>query len=320
MTVTRYLAILILGIATLCSGSAAGAGKVVATVLTSDMPRYREAHRSFVKALSARGYDQGSVEILTQTPNPDPISWANTLRKFNAVKPDVIVTFGASATLAALQETDNAIPVVFADVYGPVETGMTRSMSKSGTNLCGASSKVPVATLVKTMADIRPVRTLGILYNNREAGAIVQLKELKRLAAQHGFTVVEANVPTAAGLDAALGHLVSRSDCLFVTESSVVGKQFDRIMRKANEARLPVISTVPEAAEKGALVTLEISPAEQGQLAAEYAAKILAGKKPGELPIATAHKVELVVNLHTAKGLGLQIPFRTLNAATKVLK
>lgn len=320
MNVTRFIAILILGITTLCSGSAAGAGKVVATVLTSDMPRYREAHRAFVKALSARGYDQGSVEILTQTPNPDPISWANTLRKFNAVKPDVIVTFGAPATLAALQEADNAIPVVFADVYGPVETGLTRSMSKSGNNLCGASSKVPVATLVKTMADIRPVRTLGIIYNNREAGAIVQLKELKRLAAQHGFTVAEANVPTAAGLDAALGHIASRSDCLFVTESSVVGKQLDRVMRKANEARLPVISTVPEAAEKGALVTLEISPAEQGQLAAEYAAKILAGKKPGELPIVSARKVELVVNLHAAKALGLQIPFRALNVATKVLK
>ncbi|WP_298439957.1 ABC transporter substrate-binding protein [Geobacter sp.] len=316
MRVTRFIAILILGMVTLCGGNVSAAGKVVATVLTSDMPRYKEAHRAFMKALSAHGND---LEIITQTPNPDPISWANTLRKFNAVRPDVIVTFGAPATLAAVQETDN-ISIVFADVYGPVETGLTRSMTRSGNNLCGASSKVPVATLVRSMMDIRPIRTLGILYNNREAGAIVQLKELKRLAAQHGFQVAEANVPSAAGLDAALNHLIARSDCLFVTESSVVGRHIDRVMRRAREARLPVISTVPDASEKGALVSLEVSPVEQGQLAAEFVARVLGGKKPGEMPIATPHRVELIVNLNAAKSLGLQVPFRTLNVATKVLK
>ncbi len=316
MGVTRFIAILILGIVTLWDGSASGGGKVVATVLTSDLPRYKEAHHAFVRALSARGNE---LEIITQTPNPDPISWANTLRKFNAVRPDVIVTFGAPATLAAVQETDN-IPIVFADVYGPVETGLTRSMTRTGNNLCGASSKVPVATLVRSMMEIRPVKTFGILYNNREAGAIVQLKELKRLAAQHGFQVAEANVPSAAGLDAALNHLVARSDCLFVTESSVVGRQIDRVMRRAREARLPVISTVPDASEKGALLSLEASPAEQGQLAAEFVVKVLGGKKPGEMPIASPHRVELVVNLNAAKLLGLQVPFRTLSVATKVLR
>lgn len=296
------------------------AGRIfVAAVLTSDIPRYQEAYGAFVRGLAAKGFGEGEVEFITQTPNPDPISWANSVRKFNALKPDLLVTFGASATISATQEAVR-VPIVFADVYGPVETGISRSMSKTGGNLCGVSSKVPMATLVKTMVAIRPVKTLGILYNRRERGSYVQMQEIKRLAAQQGFAVVEANVPVASGLDAALGHLLARCDCVFVSESSVVNRSLERIVHRSTAARVPVISLVPDSAEKGALLTLEVSPVEQGLLAAAHAAKILQGMRPGELPVLTPRKVDLVLNLHSAKALDIQIPFRVLSVATKVLK
>jgi len=296
------------------------AGRIfVAAVLTSDIPRYQEAYRAFVRGLAAKGFGEGEVEFITQTPNPDPISWANSVRKFNALKPDLLVTFGAAATISATQEAVR-VPIVFADVYGPVETGISRSMSKTGGNLCGVSSKVPMATLVKTMVAIRPVKTLGILYNRRERGSYVQMQEIKRLAAQQGFAVVEANVPVASGLDAALGHLLARCDCVFVSESSVVNRSLERIVHRATAARVPVISLVPDSAEKGALLTLEASPVEQGLLAASHAAKIFQGNRPGELAVLTPRKVDLVLNLHSAKALDVQIPFRVLSVATKVLK
>lgn len=296
------------------------AGRIfVAAVLTSDIPRYQEAYGAFVRGLAAKGFGEGEVEFITQTPNPDPISWANSVRKFNALKPDLLVTFGAAATISATQEAVR-VPIVFADVYGPVETGISRSMSKTGGNLCGVSSKVPMATLVKTMVAIRPVKTLGILYNRRERGSYVQMQEIKRLAAQQGFAVVEANVPVASGLDAALGHLLARCDCVFVSESSVVNRGLERIVHRATAARVPVISLVPDSAEKGALLTLEVSPVEQGLLAASHAAKILQGNRPGELAVLTPRKVDLVLNLHSAKALDVQIPFRVLSVATKVLK
>ena len=112
--------------------------KLVAAVLTSDIPRYREAHRAFVRTLALKGYDQSNAEIILQAPNPDPISWANTIRKFEALAADLIVTYGAPITLAAMRET-HEIPIVFVDVYGPVETGISRSMTMTGKNLCGVS-------------------------------------------------------------------------------------------------------------------------------------------------------------------------------------
>uniref|UniRef100_A0A831XDB4 ABC transporter substrate-binding protein n=1 Tax=Geobacter metallireducens TaxID=28232 RepID=A0A831XDB4_GEOME len=319
MILKRLIYLLPVLISCVCATPSFATRKFVAAVLTSDMPRYKEAYRSFVKGLAAKGYGEGEVEFVTQTPNPDPISWANSVRKFNALKPDLLVTFGAPVTIAATQET-NRLPIVFADVYGPVETGISSSMTKTGRNLCGVSSKVPMATLVKTMTAIRPVKTLGVLYNSRERGSYVQMQELKRLAAQQGFAVLEANVQVASGLDAALGHLLARTDCLFVSESSVVSRGMEKIVLRATDAGVPVISLAPEASEKGALVTLEVSPAEQGQLAAGHAAKILAGVKPGELPILTPRKVELVINMLSAKALGLQVPFKVLSNATKVIK
>lgn len=319
MALKRLISILIV-IISIVGVTPSFAGRIfVAAVLTSDIPRYQEAYRAFVRGLAAKGFGEGEVEFITQTPNPDPISWANSVRKFNALKPDLLVTFGASATISATQEAVR-VPIVFADVYGPVETGISRSMSKTGGNLCGVSSKVPMATLVKTMVAIRPVKTLGILYNRRERGSYVQMQEIKRLAAQQGFAVVEANVPVASGLDAALGHLLARCDCVFVSESSVVNRSLERIVHRSTAARVPVISMVPDSAEKGALLTLEVSPVEQGLLAAAHAAKILQGMRPGELPVLTPRKVDLVLNLHSAKALDIQIPFRVLSVATKVLK
>jgi putative tryptophan/tyrosine transport system substrate-binding protein len=296
------------------------AGKLIAAILTCDLPRYREAHRAFTKALVAKGYDQSNVEVITQAPNPDPISWANSIRKFNAIGADLIVTYGASATLAAVRESSD-IPIVFADVYGPVETGIAKSLSSTGHNMAGVSSKVPLVTLMKTLMEIKPTRSMGVIYSGREEGALVQLKEARRVAAASGFTITEVNVATPSALDTALASLfAAKVDCIYVTECTAASRGFEKIVHRAAELKTPVISQMPGAAQKGAMVSLEADPVEQGQLAAEMAAKILGGRKASHLAVATPKKVDLVVNLKMAKSLDLHVPFPVLSAATRVVK
>jgi putative ABC transport system substrate-binding protein len=298
---------------------ASAAEKLVAAVLSADISRYREAHRSFVRTLAQKGFDQSNTEIILQVPNPDPISWANAVRKFEAVGADIIVTYGAPATLVAKREVEST-PVIFVDVYGPVETGVTRISAITGSNLCGVSSKVPMITLIKTAQEFKQINRLGVLYCSREVGSVVQLREIKKLGSQQNFSVIEANVTSSAGLETILGSLLSRVDYLYVSECSACARGFEKIVAKANVAGIPVLSQMPEAAEKGAIVSLEVSPLEQGQLAAEYAAKVLMGVKPGQLPIITPKKIDLVINLRAVKALGLHIPFEGLTAATKILK
>jgi len=294
------------------------AGKLVAAVLSADIPRYREAHRSFVKTLAQKGFDQSNTEIFLQSPNPDPISWANAIRKFEAIGADIIIAYGAPATLAAKREVDKT-PVVFVDVYGPVETGVTRLSGITGSNLCGVSSKVPMVTLIRTANDFRKVGRIGVVYNSREAGSAVQFNEIRNLGSQLKFSVLGANL-ASTGLDAALDSLLSRVDYLYVSECFSCARGFERIVTKANGAGIPVLSQMPDSAEKGAVVSLEVSPAEQGQLAAEYAAKVLMGVKPGQLPIITPKKIDLVVNLRAVKALNLHIPLQGLTSATKIIK
>jgi putative ABC transport system substrate-binding protein len=302
-----------------CAVPAHAAGKLVVAVLTCDAFRYREAHRAFVKTLTSNGYDQGNLDIIVQSPNPDPISWANSVRKAVAIGADIIVTYGAPVTLAAMRETED-IPIVFVDVYGPVETGVTRNMTITGRNMTGVSSKVPLITLVKTAFEVKPIRNIGVIYSSREIGSVVQLKEIKRIAAQLGFAVFEMNVSSVAGIDVALNALPSKVDFIFVSECAAGCKGFQKIVYRANEYKIPVISLIPSAADRGALVALEISPAEQGESAGESAVKIFSGKKINQIPIATPKKIDMIVNLRAAKTLDLHIPFQVLSVATKIMK
>ncbi|WP_183348136.1 ABC transporter substrate-binding protein [Geomonas paludis] len=319
-TLLRSIVLLLLLGAVIPAADSRAAGKLVAALLTCDLPRYREAHKAFVKALVQKGYDQSNVEVITQTPNPDLISWSNSVRKFNAIGADVIVTYGTSATLTALREAQD-IPVVYADVYGPVETGVARNMSSSGRNSTGVSSKVPLVTLIKTATELKPIKTLGIISANREEGALVQLKEARKIAAQSGIVLVETNVGSMGALDGALATLyATRVDCVYVTECTAGSRSFEKIVHRCNELKIPVISQMPGAAHKGAVVSLEADPVEQGQLAAEYVARILSGKKASQLPVVTPRRVDLIVNLKAARLLDLNVPFPVLSAATRVLK
>ena len=295
------------------------AGKLVAAVLTCDLPRYREAHRAFIKTLSLKGYDQSNMEIIVQSPNPDPISWANSIRKFKGIGADIIVTYGAPATLAAMREADDT-PIVFVDVYGPVEIGISRSMSMTGSHLAGVSSKGSMLNLIRTSREIRPFKSLGVVYSNREAGSVVQLKEIKRVAAQLGFAVIDGNASSAATLDRTLDNLLPQADSLYISEGSVGANGMDKIIQRATAAKIPVISQLPEAAEKGALLSVGANASEQGQLAAECALKIFNGKKPGQLAIGTPKRFDFIVNLRAARALDLNVPASIVGAATRVIR
>jgi ABC-type uncharacterized transport system substrate-binding protein len=315
----RLTVLLSLGFVLVAPIPSHAAGKLVAAVLTCDLPRYREAHRSFVKTLAQKGYDQSNLEIIVQSPNPDPISWANSIRKFKGIGADIIVTYGAPATLAAMREADDT-PIVFVDVYGPVEIGVSRSMSMTGSYLAGVSSKGSMLNLIRTAREVRPFKSLGVVYSNREAGSVVQLKEIKRVAAQLGFAVIEGNASSAATLDRTIESLLSQVDFLYVSEGSVGAGGIDKIIQRALTAQIPVISQLPEAAEKGALISFGANAAEQGQLAAECALKILGGRKPGQLAISTPRKFDFILNLRSARALDLNIPAQMVGAATKVIR
>lgn len=283
---------------------------VIAAMISSDQPRYREAHQAFVKAIAARGYATPGTGIILQTPNPDQLSWSNTVRKFNAYRPDLIVAYGAPAALTAFREADR-IPVVSVDVF---------AAEQPLKGMCGVSSRVSMVTLLKTLQGIRPYRRIGVLYNPREAGSQRQLDDIKKYSTQLGLTIIEASVNSPAALNIALSKLLDKAEAIVTTESAVVSGNFEKIAAKGKARNIPIISTTPDAAEKGALVSLEINPNEQGHLAAEMAARVLEGAKTEHLSLLSPHRIDLVINMRVAREMGIEIPFSIIGSATRLIK
>jgi len=291
----------------------------VAVVITGDLPRYREAHEAFVKVLEAGGLDRSKVQIYVQTPNPDRMSWVNSIRKAVGVGADLIVTYGAPVTLTAKKEA-KGIPVLFADVYDPVATGIVKALTVPGGEITGVSGKTPLVTLIKNFVEVKGTKSVCALYSADDLGSVRQVEELEKLGGQFGFSVLKKDVDSPGEIDGALTSLPAGIDTLFVSESPVLHLVLDKIISYSSQKDLPVISQIPGLCDKGALMTLEADPAEQGQLAGVHALQILSGQKAHTLPVRTPKKVSLIINLKVAHEEGLTVPFQVLGMATRVIK
>jgi ABC-type uncharacterized transport system substrate-binding protein len=292
---------------------AMAAEKTIGVVFSGDLSRYQEAHKAFVTALAKAGFDQGKVSIYVQTPNPDPMSWANSARKFVAVEVDVIVAYGAPAALAALKET-STIPVVFSYVYDPQACGVKKK------NSTGVSSKVPMVTLLRTLKNITPFSKLAVVYNPDEKDSTVQRDEIVKDSSALGYQVVDCGVRSSAEVKARVAKAAGAADGLYISCSAAANRESAGVIGIANREKIPVVTQVSGMAEKGVLLALAPSSAEQGEIAAAQVARILRGENPAAMPIENARRVDLVLNLKAANELGLKVPFDVLNAATKVIK
>lgn len=319
MRVERFLLVLVLLGGLLWSSPGFGAQKLISVILPADLEHYRTAHQAFMTTLQAGGFGQDKAQVFVQTPNPDPMSLANSVRKAVGVGADVIITYGDAATLVA-KKGAGKIPVLFAEVYDPVTLGIVKDLAAPGGDISGASCKVPLEDLLRKAAELIPMQTMGVLYTSGEGGSALQTRELETLARPLGLAVLKQEVKGKAELPGALNALAARVQCLFLTESTVVAGNRQEILDFAAGRSLPVISPIPGLAEQGALVTLVADPEEQGKLAAVHALQVLMGQKVHFLPVRTPKKVALVVNLKAAGKMHLQVPVKALAGGLEVIR
>lgn len=289
--------------------------KLVSVILTGNLERYRAVHQSFLRDLS-----QAQVTVYTQTPNADPLSLANSIRKAVAINSDLIVVYGAQAAVVAKQEV-SAVPVLFADVYDPVKLGLDICHGENSCTVSGVSANTPLTTLLRALSDLAPAhRTVAALFSSDDPGSVQQCATLQELATSHGFEIEAHEVGSAEGLDELVSLLAARNMMLFISESALVQAHIDRILELAARKRLLVFSQIPGLCEKGALLTLEPELAEQGVRLADYANQVLRGVPITSLPIATPGKVDLVLNLDIARQHRMNISLDILNRTTRVVK
>lgn len=292
--------------------------RLVAIILTGNLERHQSAHRAFNERFNSFP-TLPDVKTYVQTPNPDPFSMVNSIRKAVGIGSELIICYGTQAAFAAKKEA-RGTPVLFADVYDPVSLGLVLCLDDVACGISGISGSTPVNTLLKALTKTRHVDTLGILYSSTDPGSLHQYKILRQIAPGFGMRVLAEDIANKKQLQSSMDRLSSSADVLFVSDSSVVQQNVDFVMEQALKQGFLVVSQIPGLAEKGALMTLEPDPAEQGEKLADYAYSVLGGTKVETLAVETPHKVNLVVNLKIARRHNLKIPFEVLTMTTKVIK
>jgi ABC-type uncharacterized transport system substrate-binding protein len=237
------------------------------------------------------------------------------------LKVDVIVT-GGNAALAAKQAS-SVVPIVFALVDDPVGMGLVASLARPGGNVTGLSTQ-GTEVAGKRLALLREVvpglRRLAIMANVGYPSGVQEMGEVESAARMLGLDPVALEIRRAEDIAPAFESLKDRADALYVVGDALVITHRVRINTLTLIARLPTIYFVREYVEAGGLMSYGPNVPDLFRRAANMVDKILRGAKPGELPVEQPTKFDLVINLTTAKALGLEVPPSLLARADEVIE
>ena len=220
--------------------------------------------------------------------------------------------------MAAVEGTD--IPVVFAAVTDPVAAGLVESWEKPGGNVTGASDWADVGLQVKLGMDIYPAKKLGVVYNAGEVNSVVQIDELKKVAASLGIEeIVEATAASTADVLAAATSLVGRGvDAIWEPSDNTVAAAIDAVVKVCEENKIPLFASDIDMAKGGAISGLGLDYYVNGTEAGKLAARVLGGEDPANIPIGMTPMTIIYLSPAAAERMGVTIPQEVLDTATEI--
>ena len=277
---------------------------------------------AFVQRLHELGWIEGrTVAIQYRWAEGRTDRFAEIAAEFVRIKVDVIVT-GGNAAVAA-KRASSAVPIVFAIVDDPVGSGLVTSLARPGGNVTGLSMQ-STDLAGKRLALLREVvpglRRLAIMANVDFPAAAQEMDEIQAAATKLGLDVATFELRRAEDIAPAFEALKGRGEALYVVGDALVITHRVRINTLALTARLPTIFLLREYVEAGGLMSYGPSFPDLFRRAGDYVDKILRGAKPGDIPVEQPTKFDLIINLTTAKALGLSIPESFLVRADEVIE
>jgi putative tryptophan/tyrosine transport system substrate-binding protein len=266
---------------------------------------------AFVQRLHELGWNEGrTVAIEYRWAEGREERFAQIAAEFVRLKVDIIVTSGTPQVLAAKQAT-SVIPIVFAAAGDPVASGLVASLARPGGNATGLSSLVAdlAGKRLELLREVAPaLRRLAIMGNVGNPLTVLELGEVQAAAGTLGLEVHTLEIRQAQDITPAFEALKGRADALYVCIDALVNANRIRINTSALGARLPTMHGSRDYVEAGGLMSYGPNYPDLFRRSADYVDKILHGAKPGDIPVEQPTKFDLVVNLTTARALGLDLP------------
>ena len=321
------LALLALGAASLAAGAQQTAKVARIGYLSPGLAASPQRRDAFLQGLRELGYVDGLNVVIEYRDAEGRLERVPALAaELVALKVDVIVVYGTRVTLGAMQAT-KTVPIVFANAGDPVESGLVTNLARPGGNVTGLSSLGPelVGKCLELLKQAVPgVDRIAVLWLPGALGERTDkdmLTEANVAARALGVRLqfVEARGPEEFAR--AFSDMTSaRTEALTVLPSARFQREHRRLVHLAAKNRLPTVYASREFVDAGGLMSYGANQTDLFRRAATYVDKILKGVKPGELPVEQPIKFELVINLKTAKALGLTIPQSVLAHADEVIQ
>jgi putative tryptophan/tyrosine transport system substrate-binding protein len=279
---------------------------------------------AFLEGLRDLGYVEGKTIAIEWKWAEDKIErFPELAAELVRVNVDVIVTGGTSAA-TALKSATKTIPIVMAIIGDPVAAGLVESLGQPGGNATGFSIIAPeVGTKrLELLKEIVPdAFSVAVVLNPQNPQSRIELNEMQAAARTLGLQLHPIQITSGAVLDeafAALTKAVAQGTILLT--DPILFSQRKRIIELANRSRLPAMYFFQEFVKEGGLMSYGPSDADLFRRSAAYVDRILKGTRPSDLPIEQPTKFELVINLKTAKALGLTVPNTLLATADEVIE
>jgi len=279
---------------------------------------------AFRKGLSELGYVEGqNIHVEYRYAGGSAERLAEFAAELVGLKVDVIVA-GSTQAIDAARRATKTIPIVFPVTFDPVESGFVASLARPGGNLTGLSTVNPdaAAKRVELLKEVLPrISRVAVLRNPTNSGSQFAVKETEAGAKQLGIRlqILEARSPDDLE-DAFRLATRERAGALIVIIDTLFYSQQKRISDLGIKHRLPEMFDTSQFVEAGGLISYGANISDLFRRAATYVDKILKGAKPADLPVEQPMKFELVINLKTAKQIGLTIPPNVLARADKVIR
>ncbi len=279
---------------------------------------------AFVQALAPLGWTDGrNVRIDARWAGGE----ANQLKahavELVSLKPDAILVAGTLGLLSLRKET-RSIPIVFVQVGDPVESGLVASLARPGGNITGFTTfeHAMGGKWLEVLKEIAPrIGRVLVILSPENATHPGLLRALETAAPSSGVQVTAARVRDAGDIERAVNAFAPSPDAgLIVLPDAVTFVHRDLIVASAARHRLPAIYAFRHFAKSGGLISYGYDPVDLYRRAASYVDRILQGASPADLPIQAPTKFELVINLKTAKALGLDVPPSVLARADEVIE
>jgi ABC-type uncharacterized transport system substrate-binding protein len=292
-------------------------------ILAEDDPEAKLRNAAFKQSLQQLGWTEGSnVRIEERWAGGDAGRVHKYAAELAALAPDVVLTSG-SVTMGPVQQALRTVPVVFVQVVDPVGSGYVDSMARPGGNTTGFTQFEYSLSgkWLELLKEIVPsVRRAAVIRDATRGPGNAQFAAIQTVAPSLGVELTAINALDVQGLERSINAFARSANGGLIVTSGGTGFHRDVIIPLAARLRLPAVYPYRYYTTDGGLVSYGPNTVDQYRRAAAYVDRILKGEKPADMPVQAPTKYELVINLKTAKALGITVPQSVLSRADEIIE